>query len=131
MFQLKDIKISIWGLTYKSGTDTLRRSLAIELCEWLIEQNAEVYVYDPIIKELPENLKNQVNRMNTPQDSIESLDALIVGTPDQNFIKDFEKISLKITKKLTIIDPTRHLHSVANNLDVNYISVGSVIKNKI
>ena len=27
--------IAIWGLTYKPGTSTLRRSLSVELCNWL------------------------------------------------------------------------------------------------
>ncbi len=34
---LAGAKIAVWGLTYKPGTDTLRRSDAIELCRWLVE----------------------------------------------------------------------------------------------
>ena len=30
--------IAIWGLTYKPGTDTLRRSLSVELCNWLLNR---------------------------------------------------------------------------------------------
>jgi UDPglucose 6-dehydrogenase len=30
--------VAVWGLTYKPGTDTLRRSSAIELCKWLGSQ---------------------------------------------------------------------------------------------
>ena len=29
-------RIAVWGLTYKPGTDTLRRSSAVELCRWLV-----------------------------------------------------------------------------------------------
>ena len=86
-----------------------------------------MYVYDPAIKELPDDLKNKVSRINDPHDFLDSLDALIVGTPDKKFIRDFKKISNKIDKKLTVIDPTRHFDSVVNNLYINYISVGSVI----
>ena len=32
--------VAVWGLTYKPGTDTLRRSSAVELCRWLLEQGA-------------------------------------------------------------------------------------------
>ncbi len=28
-------RVAVWGLTYKPGTDTLRRSAAVELCRWL------------------------------------------------------------------------------------------------
>ena len=51
---LRDKSIAIWGLTYKPGTDTLRRSSAIELGEWLLEQGAKVRVHDPAIQRLPE-----------------------------------------------------------------------------
>ena len=32
--------VAVLGLTYKPGTDTLRRSCAVELCRWLLEQGA-------------------------------------------------------------------------------------------
>ena len=32
---LADRRIAVWGLTYKPGTNTLRRSSALELCRWL------------------------------------------------------------------------------------------------
>ncbi len=35
-------RVAIWGLTYKPGTDTLRRSSAIELCRWLLASGATV-----------------------------------------------------------------------------------------
>ena len=38
---LKGKKIAILGLTYKAGTDTLRRSTAIETCEWLHQQGVK------------------------------------------------------------------------------------------
>ncbi len=44
---LAGTKIAVWGLTYKPGTDTLRRSDAIELCRWLVSQGASVHVHDP------------------------------------------------------------------------------------
>ncbi|MEK7383945.1 MAG: nucleotide sugar dehydrogenase, partial [Elusimicrobiota bacterium] len=37
---LSGVPVAVWGLTYKPGTDTLRRSLAVELCDWLLEQGA-------------------------------------------------------------------------------------------
>ncbi len=51
---LKNKTVAVWGLTYKAGTDTLRRSSAIELCQWLLEQGAQVQAHDPAVKSLPE-----------------------------------------------------------------------------
>jgi UDPglucose 6-dehydrogenase len=40
-------KIGILGVTYKPGTSTLRRSLPLEIADLLIENGAEVAVFDP------------------------------------------------------------------------------------
>lgn len=48
--------IAVLGLTYKPGTDTLRRSMSIQICRWLHEQGALVSAYDPAIKALPADL---------------------------------------------------------------------------
>jgi UDP-glucose 6-dehydrogenase len=59
---LNKFSIAIWGLTYKPETSTLRRSLAVALCDWLIEEGANVHVYDPAVQELPSHWNNQVDR---------------------------------------------------------------------
>ncbi|EQD40130.1 UDP-glucose 6-dehydrogenase, partial [mine drainage metagenome] len=61
---LNGVVIVVWGLTYKPGTDTLRRSLAVELCDWLIEQGAKVRVHDPAVKELPLEWNGLVQRFD-------------------------------------------------------------------
>lgn len=52
-YSLPNKKIVLLGLTYTTGTNTLRRSLTIELYNQLKQQNVDVVVYDPSIKELP------------------------------------------------------------------------------
>ncbi|MGZ5477422.1 MAG: nucleotide sugar dehydrogenase, partial [Thermoanaerobaculia bacterium] len=44
--ELKGKTIAVWGLTYKPGTDTLRRSASVELCRVLVAQNARVNAHD-------------------------------------------------------------------------------------
>src|SRR5580704_7433678 len=41
-------RIAVLGLTYKPNTDTLRRSLAIELCRLLQTEGVEVRAFDPV-----------------------------------------------------------------------------------
>ncbi len=50
-------QIAIWGLTYKPGTDTLRRSSAVDLARWLVSQGAHVHVHDPMARDLPDDLR--------------------------------------------------------------------------
>ena len=44
---LKGRLIAVWGLTYKPGTSTMRRSSALELCDWLDDQGAIVQAPRP------------------------------------------------------------------------------------
>lgn len=40
-------RIAVWGLTFKAGTDDLRRSPALEIARLLLELGADVHGYDP------------------------------------------------------------------------------------
>ncbi|HEY7443189.1 MAG TPA: nucleotide sugar dehydrogenase [Vicinamibacterales bacterium] len=71
-------KIAIWGLTYKPGTDTIRRSSSIELCRWLVGRGARVHVHDPAATGLPEDLP--VTRHQDPLDAATEAHALVVAT---------------------------------------------------
>lgn len=71
--------VAVWGLTYKPGTDTLRRSTAVELCRWLLQQGARVRVHDPAVKALPDDLSG-VTRTFTPEEAAAGADALVVAT---------------------------------------------------
>ena len=48
--------VAILGLTYKANTDTLRRSLAIELCRDLIAEGVAVTAFDPVVAAMPADL---------------------------------------------------------------------------
>ena len=71
--------IAVWGLTYKPGTDTLRRSTAVELCRWLVHQGAEVRAHDPAAAALPADLV-AVTRSASPQEAAAGADAIVVAT---------------------------------------------------
>ena len=45
---LNGLHVGVLGVTYKQGTSTLRRSVAIELISDLVAQGAEVRAYDPL-----------------------------------------------------------------------------------
>jgi UDPglucose 6-dehydrogenase len=71
--------VAVWGLTYKPGTDTLRRSTAVELCRWLLAQGALVRAHDPAATTLPDDLAG-VTRVETPEQAAAGADALVVAT---------------------------------------------------
>jgi UDPglucose 6-dehydrogenase len=72
--------VAIWGLTYKPGTDTLRRSSAIELCRWLCSAGADVRAHDPAVAELPDDLADAVTLCQTPLAAASGAAALVIST---------------------------------------------------
>ena len=77
---LDGVVVVVWGLTYKPGTDTLRRSLAVEICNWLIEQGAKVRVHDPVVGNLPDDWGGRVRRFEEPLAALEGAQVLLIGT---------------------------------------------------
>ncbi len=121
---LSKISITIWGLTYKPYTSSLRRSLSVELCNWLIKQDARINVYDPVIKRLPKNLDGKISKYNNPIDSIKNSDVLIIGTFWPEFKKFTNKIKRMAKKKLIIIDPDNDLKIKTLKSNLKYITFG-------
>lgn len=127
---LGSVVIAIWGLTYKPGTDTLRRSLAVELCDWLIDQGAIIKVYDPAVKNVPERWSTKIICCSDAMQALDGANALVVGTEWPEFKKIAEGLSTAGNVDLLIIDANRHLlSSKARFIDAGYryIAVGTPV----
>lgn len=122
---LNGIIVAIWGLTYKPGTDTLRRSLAVELCDWLIEQGAIVHVYDPVVKEFPERWSGHaINHKNALEAAI-GANVLVVGTEWPEFRERALQLPSAAGPNIFIIDANRHLQSAVSSTGLKYVAVGT------
>ncbi len=122
---LSNISITIFGLTYKPNTNTLRRSLSIELCDWLITKGAKISVYDPVIKKLPKRLTKKVKNYDNAIDALNDTDVLIIGTKWQEFKKITSKIAKVSKKNMIIIDPNRFLETRILKSKFKYITFGT------
>jgi UDPglucose 6-dehydrogenase len=104
---LAGAKIAVWGLTYKPGTDTLRRSSAIDLCRWLASQGASVHVHDPAARDLPGDLR--VVRHPDPLDAAAGARALVVATGWPSYREiDVERLA-SLAPDLLVLDANRFL----------------------
>jgi UDPglucose 6-dehydrogenase len=123
---LVGIQVAVWGLTYKAGTDTLRRSLSVELVEWLLENGAQVQIYDPAVKELPINwASGRVKKCAVALEDLEKIQVLIVGTEWPEFKDLARQIPKLANSDLLVIDANRHLQESLMNTPIAYLSVGS------
>jgi len=121
---LKGKRIAVWGLTYKPGTNTLRRSLSVEMCNWLQEQGAEIAVHDPSKCELPDNWLGEVVRSKTPLEALEGACALVIATQWPEYreinVSDVENIAGQVA----VFDSNRFLSDFNKSSVISYYSVG-------
>jgi UDPglucose 6-dehydrogenase len=78
-------RIAILGLTYKPGTDTLRRSSAVELALALQAGGATATAFDPAIRELPPDLRGRFELASSPALAVAEADAMVLATPWPQF----------------------------------------------
>jgi UDPglucose 6-dehydrogenase len=118
---LRGRTVGIWGLAYKPGTDTLRRSSSVELCRWLAREGARVLAHDPAVRTLPTDLASIVDLRPSPVEAAEGVTALVVATE----WPDYRAVTLAVREPLTVIDPNRFLSEQFERNDaVRYITIG-------
>jgi len=122
---LSTIKVSIWGLTYKPGTDTLRRSMAIELCTWLIEQGTRISVHDPAVKEIPAEFIGKIEKCDNPSQTLQNSHALVIATewPEYRDVKLNELVTA--APELLVFDANRFLSNTFSDGKLKYFGVGA------
>lgn len=122
---LADRRVAVWGLTYKPGTNTLRRSSALELCRWLAAERASVQAYDPAISGLPAGEPDAIQLAGSPVAALKGADALVVCTPWPEFRQvPADMIAGSMTHPV-VVDPGGHLReTLGQAVAVRYVRVG-------
>ena len=121
-------RVGIWGLTYKPGTDTLRRSLAVELCDWLLARGASIQVYDPEVRQLPERWGDKVLHCTDPIAVVSDVSVLVIGTEWPQFKQAALGLPNRAQAGFAVIDANRHLQSLTGafaDAGFKYIAVGT------
>jgi UDPglucose 6-dehydrogenase len=119
-------QVAVWGLTYKPGTNTLRRSSAIELCRWLLACGARVRAHDPAVTALPADLADGVELCATPLHAAAGAEALVLCTPWPEYLEVPVDDLLSVLAKAQVIDPAGVLRlAIAPHAHVRYMRVGT------
>jgi UDPglucose 6-dehydrogenase len=79
---LSDKQITVWGVTFKPGTDDLRSSPAITLIQQLIKKGCQVHTYDPMVQFKAIDVTSHSNQY----ESVTNSDALIIATEWEQFL---------------------------------------------
>lgn len=118
-------RIAVWGLTYKAGTTTLRRSDAVILCNALIERGATVVAHDPTVKTSPTELDRAIEVCSDPIQTAADADALVVAT-GWPLYRDVAPDRLFLTMKHPVVVDANRLLGATIGADTRfeYFSVG-------
>jgi UDPglucose 6-dehydrogenase len=128
---LKQVPVTVWGLTYKAGTDTLRRSIAVELCDWLLAQGAKLTVHDPVVKALPEEWQGRVARSDDALQALSGSRVLVVGTEWPAYREVTAAQAAVAAPGLIVLDANRFLAAWVVAPGLTHIAVGTPSKGKL
>jgi UDPglucose 6-dehydrogenase len=96
LWVLKDKTIGVLGLAFKQNTDDVRLSPAIDLCERLQREGAQLRVHDPAAMEKAKAILRNVTYVDKMDDVAEGCDALVIATE----WPQFKKLDLERARKL-------------------------------
>lgn len=97
--ELKDLKIAIWGLSFKPLTDDMREAPSLVIIDKLLNEGVKVSAYDPeAMNEAKRKLGNVIEYCNDPYEALKDADAIMLLTewhefrfPNWNKVKELMK----------------------------------------
>lgn len=117
-------KITILGLSYKTNTNVIEESQAIEIAKILAEKGIQVSVYDPVALENAKKVLNRVIFVNSLKEAVLNADLILITTSWSEF-KNIEPDWFKKGKgKIKIIDCWRFLDPEKYKEVADYIPLG-------
>jgi UDPglucose 6-dehydrogenase len=120
------VTVAVWGLTYKAGTDTLRRSSAVELCRWLAARGATVRAHDPAVKTVPRELLPHLEIAHEAVAAAAGASAVVLATPWPDYRSIEADALAAVMARPLVLDAARFLvQTLGADPRIEYFSVGT------
>jgi UDPglucose 6-dehydrogenase len=120
------LKVAVLGVTFKPGTDDLREAPSLENIPLLLEQGADIHLYDPVgmdnFKKLyPEGL----TYADSAREALEGAQACFILTEWQEF-KEIKPEEFKRLMRTALVYDGKNLFDLKEmkNANVEYYSIG-------
>ncbi|HEY6970722.1 MAG TPA: UDP-glucose/GDP-mannose dehydrogenase family protein [Candidatus Angelobacter sp.] len=126
LWTLKNKRLAVLGLAFKSGTDDVRESPAIQLIQALLKEGCRVTAFDPAAMERARTvLGESIGYAPDPYAAAQGADALLILTE----WKDFAALDLPRIKELLnypVVLDGRNMYSTEEmaKAGLNYYSIG-------
>jgi UDPglucose 6-dehydrogenase len=97
--------IAFFGLTYKPNTDTLKRSLALQIIDKMVFSNPNIRAYDPAIQSPIQGYPG-ITVCTSPNEAVKNADVLVITTPWDDFSRvDYAAVA-KLMRNPVVLDTT-------------------------
>lgn len=123
---LEDHAIAVWGLVYKQGTDTLRRSSSVELCRTLTRAGATVRAHDSAVRMVPDELSGIFTLCSTPLEAAEHASAVVVETNWPSYREISAENLVASMRTPIVVDANGFLRDSLDVDGIRYVRVGGV-----
>jgi UDPglucose 6-dehydrogenase len=125
LVDLASARIAVLGLTYKPGTDTLRRSTTVEICRELAKSGARVRAFDPALQSLPPDVAAFIELCPSASAAFAGASALLLGNESPAFRDlDADEVARAMAHPL-VVDPGGFLEGVlGKHRGIRYCKVG-------
>jgi len=102
---IKNKKITVWGLAFKPNTDDIREAPALAIIDELLKEGAVITAFDPeAMPNVKKKLGDKINFAANEYDAVRDCDALIVATEWNEFrTPDFDRM-VSLMKNKAIFD---------------------------
>jgi UDPglucose 6-dehydrogenase len=103
LWVLRGKKIGVLGLAFKQNTDDVRMSPAIELCQRLQKEGAELRVHDPKAMDKAKSLLKDVTFVDDMNEVAAGCDALVIATEWEEFKKlDLDRVRQSLSHPIVL-----------------------------
>jgi UDPglucose 6-dehydrogenase len=102
---IKNKRITLWGLAFKPNTDDIREAPALAIIDELLKEGAVITAFDPeAMANVKKKLGDKINFAANEYDAIKDCDALVVATEWNEFrTPDFDRM-VSLMKNKAIFD---------------------------
>ncbi len=120
------LKVAVLGLTFKAGTDDLRESASLENIPLLLEQGADIHVYDPVgMDNFKKLYPESITYATSSREALEGAQACFILTEWKEF-KEIKPEEFKALMRTALVYDGRNLFELnaMKEGNVEYYSVG-------
>ncbi|HOQ05521.1 MAG TPA: UDP-glucose/GDP-mannose dehydrogenase family protein [Anaerohalosphaeraceae bacterium] len=124
----RDVRLGVWGLSFKARTDDTRESPAVFCIQRFLEAGMQIAAYDP--EAVCPDLDGRIQRLGNAYEVLDGADGLVIFTDWQEFrTPDFDQIARRLKKPVIFDGRNLYSPSFVQKQGIEYYSIGrSVVR---